>query len=88
MWGPTCDGLDCVLPQVSLPDLSPGAWLYFPNMGAYTMAAGSTFNGMPRPRVHHIMQAGFSLVSFEYFLSKNIESTGAIIPLVNLTSNK
>jgi len=63
VWGPTCDGLDCVLPKVSLPDLSPGDWLYFPNMGAYTMAAGSTFNGMPRPRVHHVMQAGCSLVS-------------------------
>ena len=56
MWGPTCDGLDCVLPSVLLPDLSPGDWLYFHNMGAYTLAAGSTFNGMPRPRVHYVME--------------------------------
>lgn len=53
VWGPTCDGLDCVLPEVELPDLEIGAWLYFRNMGAYTLAAGSTFNGMPRPGVHH-----------------------------------
>ena len=53
VWGPTCDGLDCVLPEVELPDLEIGAWLFFRNMGAYTLAAGSTFNGMPRPRVHH-----------------------------------
>ena len=56
VWGPTCDGLDCVLPSVSLPELSPGDWLYFNNMGAYTMAAGSTFNGMPRPRVYYVIQ--------------------------------
>ena len=53
VWGPTCDGLDCVLPEVELPDLEIGAWLFFRNMGAYTLAAGSTFNGMPRPQVHH-----------------------------------
>ena len=53
VWGPTCDGEDCVLPEVKLPDLEIGAWLFFRNMGAYTLAAGSTFNGMPRPGVHH-----------------------------------
>ena len=57
VWGPTCDGLDCVLPEVELPDLEIGAWLYFRNMGAYTLAAGSTFNGMPRPGVHHCCSA-------------------------------
>ena len=58
VWGPTCDGLDCVLPEVELPDLEIGAWLYFRNMGAYTLAAGSTFNGMPRPGVTHWCSAG------------------------------
>ena len=56
MWGPTCDGLDCVLPSVSLPNINIGDWLYFHNMGAYTLAAGSTFNGMPRPRVYYVIQ--------------------------------
>ena len=60
VWGPTCDGLDCVLPEVELPDLSIGAWLYFRNMGAYTLAAGSTFNGMPRPGVQHWCGAGMA----------------------------
>ena len=49
LWGPTCDGLDCVSRHVALPELEVGAWLYFPNMGAYTAAAGSNFNGMPLP---------------------------------------
>jgi ornithine decarboxylase len=30
---------------VALPDLQLGEWLVFDNMGAYTRAAGSTFNG-------------------------------------------
>lgn len=51
VWGPTCDGLDCILEDIKLPELSIGQWLYFQDMGAYTMCAGSTFNGMPRPQV-------------------------------------
>ena len=60
VWGPTCDGLDCVLPEVELPDLEIGTWLYFRHMGAYTLAAGSSFNGMPRPGVHHWCSAGMA----------------------------
>lgn len=49
VWGPTCDGLDCIAAEASLPELRVGDWLYFEDMGAYTAAAGSTFNGMPLP---------------------------------------
>jgi len=49
VWGPTCDGLDCVVQSTSLPRLPVGSWLYFEDMGAYTVAAGSSFNGMPPP---------------------------------------
>jgi ornithine decarboxylase len=45
VFGPTCDGLDTVLRSALLPDLAVGDWLIFPNMGAYTAAAGSSFNG-------------------------------------------
>ena len=47
VFGPTCDGLDTVLQNCSLPDLAVGDWLLFPRMGAYTSAASSTFNGFP-----------------------------------------
>ncbi|XP_005095259.1 ornithine decarboxylase [Aplysia californica] len=49
VWGPTCDGLDCILEDCHLPEMEVGQWMYFRDMGAYTMCAGSTFNGMPRP---------------------------------------
>ncbi|PON60620.1 Ornithine decarboxylase [Parasponia andersonii] len=45
VFGPTCDALDTVLTGHWLPELQVNDWLLFPNMGAYTMAAGSNFNG-------------------------------------------
>ncbi|KAL4624219.1 ornithine decarboxylase-like [Arapaima gigas] len=55
IWGPTCDGLDRIVEQCLLPDLQLGDWLLFDNMGAYTVAASSTFNGFERPDIHYVM---------------------------------
>ncbi|DBB08932.1 TPA: Mitochondrial 2-oxoadipate and 2-oxoglutarate transporter [Trebouxia sp. C0006] len=46
VFGPTCDGLDTVLTNYSLPKLCNGDWLVFPNMGAYTLSGASNFNGI------------------------------------------
>lgn len=54
IWGPTCDGLDCIVHECKLPELEVGQWMYFADMGAYTIAAGSTFNGMPRPQFFYV----------------------------------
>jgi len=45
IFGPTCDGLDMVNQEQLLPELTVGDWLVFPRMGAYTLAAASSFNG-------------------------------------------
>jgi len=45
VWGNTCDSIDVICRSVLLPQLEVGDWLYFENMGAYTMAAASCFNG-------------------------------------------
>jgi len=55
LWGPTCDGLDCIVKECLLPELSAGDWVMFNDMGAYTMSAASNFNGMPKPKCYHIM---------------------------------
>ncbi|KAM8914048.1 ornithine decarboxylase isoform 1-T1 [Spinachia spinachia] len=55
IWGPTCDGLDRIVEQCDLPDLQVGDWLVFDNMGAYTVAASSTFNGFQRPDIYYVM---------------------------------
>ena len=49
VWGPTCDGFDCITKEVMLPELHVGGWMYARDMGAYTASAGSNFNGMPLP---------------------------------------
>lgn len=54
LWGPTCDGIDCLGKDFKLPELNIGDWLVFHNMGAYTVAAASTFNGFPRSKVIYI----------------------------------
>lgn len=45
IFGPTCDSLDCVSKETRLPELDVGQWIYFENMGAYTAAAQTKFNG-------------------------------------------
>jgi len=45
LFGPTCDSMDCIGKDIDLPELEVGDWLYFKNMGAYTVAAASPFNG-------------------------------------------
>lgn len=50
LWGPTCDGMDCILKEVEMPLMDIGQWILFPSMGAYTCAAGSDFNGFAPPQ--------------------------------------
>lgn len=38
IWGPTCDGIDCILRDAELPgDLTCGDWVYFSNMGGMSL---------------------------------------------------
>jgi len=53
LWGPTCDSMDCISRKESLPELNIGDWIYFENMGAYTLAAASTFNGIPKANLYY-----------------------------------
>lgn len=48
VWGPTCDGLDCVSRVASLPpNLKPGDdWLFFPERGMRASSDTTGFNGL------------------------------------------
>lgn len=48
VWGPTCDGLDRVCRDISLPKLERDDWLVFPNLGC-PGALGTAFNGFEPP---------------------------------------
>ncbi|CZT15222.1 uncharacterized protein RCC_01097 [Ramularia collo-cygni] len=46
LWGPTCDSLDLVADTVLMShEVEVGDWLIFQNMGAYTSACRTEFNG-------------------------------------------
>ncbi|KAE8160228.1 pyridoxal-dependent decarboxylase [Aspergillus tamarii] len=48
VWGPTCDGLDCIAKEAIMGcEVKVGDWVKFENMGAYTVATSTQFNGFP-----------------------------------------
>jgi ornithine decarboxylase len=59
IWGPTCDSIDCITKATLLPRLNVGDWLYFKNMGAYTITAASQFNGFQQSKVLYTNTAGW-----------------------------
>ena len=57
VFGPTCDALDVVSMAEELPaDLELGDLLYSENIGAYSHASSTYFNGFPPAKVAHINQ--------------------------------
>jgi ornithine decarboxylase len=49
IFGRTCDSLDWICNGKTMQELNVGDWLYIPNMGAYTTATSTEFNGFPKP---------------------------------------
>jgi len=49
--GPTCDSIDVLYENISLPLLEIGDILVFESMGAYTVASASNFNGFPKAKI-------------------------------------
>lgn len=57
VFGPTCDALDVVSMSEALPaNLERGDLLYTRNIGAYSVASSTPFNGFPPARVVNINQ--------------------------------
>lgn len=52
--GPTCDALDTVSTAETLPNLEIGDMLYVENIGAYSTASATNFNGFDKARIVHI----------------------------------
>lgn len=60
VYGPTCDSMDKIAVECELPDLSIGETIFIENMGAYTLAAASNFNG-------------FSVAECKYYFSQEMD---------------
>jgi ornithine decarboxylase len=54
VFGQTCDGLDTVSQSESLPDLEIDDLVYSENIGAYSNASSTWFNGFPPAKVVHV----------------------------------
>lgn len=56
VFGPTCDALDTISLANELPDLNIGDFVFTENIGAYTLASSTNFNGFPPAKVIHVNQ--------------------------------
>ena len=54
VFGQTCDGLDTISRAEDLPDLEIGDLVYSENIGAYSNASSTWFNGFPPAKVVHV----------------------------------
>jgi ornithine decarboxylase len=59
IWGPTCDGLDCIHSSIKIPKLNIEDWVLWKNMGAYTISAAVEFNGLPFGKPIYFMSKQF-----------------------------
>jgi ornithine decarboxylase len=56
VFGPTCDALDTISLAEELPDMDLGEYVYSPNIGAYSAASSTYFNGFPPAKIVHVNQ--------------------------------
>jgi len=56
VFGQTCDGMDVIAQAEELPDLKIGDYLFAENIGAYSNASSTWFNGFPPAKVVHVNQ--------------------------------
>jgi ornithine decarboxylase len=54
VFGPTCDAFDTITLSAELPELDIGDLVYSENIGAYSHASSTYFNGFPPAKVVHL----------------------------------
>ncbi|CAL1284253.1 unnamed protein product [Larinioides sclopetarius] len=55
IWGQSCDPADLIVKKCMLPELKVGDWIVFEEMGAYTSACATNFNGFEKTGVKHVV---------------------------------
>jgi ornithine decarboxylase len=56
VFGPTCDALDTISLAEQLLEMEIGELVYSENIGAYSAASSTYFNGFPPAKVVHVNQ--------------------------------
>lgn len=62
LWGPTAGCYDMIIKDVLLPEYNIGDWLVWKDMGSYSIALSTTFNGFAVPDVIPIIRKSQWLV--------------------------
>jgi len=78
IWGPTCDSMDCIKRDVIMPEMHIGEWVIFREMGAYTIAAGSNFNGFVLPTLQYYVP------SYTLEMLQNLPNWSRISQVLNI----
>jgi ornithine decarboxylase len=60
VFGQTCDGLDVISQHEQLPELEIDDLVYAENIGAYSNASATWFNGFPPAKVLHVNEWAFA----------------------------
>jgi ornithine decarboxylase len=55
LYGESCDSLDIISKECQLPSLAIGESIVVQNMGSYTLASASEFNGFTKPELYYII---------------------------------
>ncbi|XP_076804887.1 ornithine decarboxylase-like [Clavelina lepadiformis] len=74
IWGPTCDGLDQITKHILLPEIDTGDWIIWHDMGAYTVAAGSAFNGFKTKKMFYVISDENCLLMKKIILQDRVMS--------------
>ena len=80
-WGPTCDSMDLLVKQMEFPEAQIGDWVVFEDMLAYTLSAGSCFNGFQRP------EPIYTFSSTAHFDASELPEEFPVSPLVQTMVN-
>ena len=84
-FGKTCDSMDFIAVHKNAPKYKVGDILAFPNMGAYTSATASTFNGFQLPTKYYINE---QLPKYHIKENKNIIYPISIKSEISLSISK
>lgn len=56
VFGESCDSIDLIKKECQLPLLAIGESIFVENMGAYTVATSTNFNGFELPQFHYVLK--------------------------------
>ncbi|XP_039256700.1 ornithine decarboxylase-like isoform X2 [Styela clava] len=73
VWGPVLTSMDEVIDNVFLPQLDIGDWIFWRNMGAYSFAFNSSFNGY-RTKTFYDVISKEDLILFQQLRKKETSS--------------